>query len=202
MEWVRFHHNTLMNATLACYIEQKGTDLDVSENSIFTMIIQYRNDPRVPIERKFELRGSMMIRSDPNSNEVDLWIKLVAASHPQAVTMSKRGCGADYWATGAYLLMVRFNPEKKDEMLPFYKHFAIDRLYQNARLACRDLAHQLKENLEYGQKMDFCCGRIEGLSDCCCGGWTHRSVSCHFCTQCETAPNHSPICGRRCSRAK
>ena len=27
-----------------------------------------------------------------------------------------------------------------------------------------------------GRKMKFCCGKLEGLPTCCCGGWTHEVV--------------------------
>ena len=82
------------------------------------------------------------------------------------------------------MLVVRFRPEDEDEDeyytggvdgVPFTKHFGIAaECRARAKPACWSPLDQLKENLDSGRKMRCCCGRIEGLPTCCCGGWTHE----------------------------
>ena len=88
------------------------------------------------------------------------------------------------------MLVVRFRPDSEDEDeyhtggvdgVSFTKHFGITVEWARAKPACWSPLDQLKENLDSGRKMRFCCGRIEGLSSCCCGGWTHEVLRASLC---------------------
>ncbi|RPD60493.1 hypothetical protein L226DRAFT_612065 [Lentinus tigrinus ALCF2SS1-7] len=176
-EWARFHHNAIMNATLACCIMNKDARPNVSSTHVLLLDVEYRNDPTIPVERKFDLITAEFLHKD-DPQMVTLY-PLVGASRDNAVLASKRECGASYWGTGSYLILTHFrlgDPQPGMEIVPYYKHFGIDKHYvMNAMLACRNPLFQLKENMELGRKMCFCCsGRPEGALECCCGGWTHE----------------------------
>ncbi len=175
-DWVRFHHSTLMNATLACCLKLKPTEGNVSGTRFLLVEVLYRNDPAVPLERKFELLASVFMENDdPHFSRL---YEYLAASRENAVFCAKRECGTSYWGTGAYMVLAHFrDPADPNGIVPYFKHFAIDTYHANATRACRPPLHQLTENLEGGKKMRFCCsGRPQGADECCCGGWTHEKV--------------------------
>ena len=179
MQWAEFHHASIINAALTCYIHKKDAVPDVTGKYLLHLSLNYRDDdPSLPVEKKFEMRGAHFASKD--APETAALYKVVFAVRPTAVAMGKREMGdGHYWGTGAYLLMVRFRPHQVQvgaDGIPFWKHFGIDRIHARARPACRNPLDQLEENLAEGRKMKFCCGKIEGFPTCCCGGWTHEVV--------------------------
>ncbi|TBU55957.1 hypothetical protein BD310DRAFT_824815 [Dichomitus squalens] len=178
MQWAEYHHSSIINATLACYIHKKDFVPDVTNKYLLQLSLNYINDPSLPVEKKFELRGAHFSSKDePLCAPL---YKVVFAQRPAAVEIGKMEMGRKlYWGTGAYLLMARFRPDQVQfgtDGIPFWKHFGIDALHAMARPACRNPLDQLEENLMEGLKMKFCCGQLEGLPTCCCGGWTHEKV--------------------------
>ena len=178
IQWTEFHHASLVNATLACYLHKKDVVPDITSKYLLQLSLNYRDDPTLPVEKKFEMRGAHF--SSKDDSETAALYKMVFDARPAAVAMGRMEMGDDnYWGTGAYLLMVRFRPNRVGfgvDGIPFWKHFGIANVYANARLACGNPLDQLEENLTEGRKMKFCCGKLEGLPTCCCGGWTHEVV--------------------------
>ncbi|KAI0747251.1 hypothetical protein C8Q80DRAFT_830259 [Daedaleopsis nitida] len=167
--WVEYHHSTLVNATVACYLHLKATIPDVAAKHLFRITLNYRNEPDLPVEKKFEMRGAHLTPVD--DPECAMLFRPVNEARPAAVEMGKVEMGELYWGTGAYVLMVRFRPDLTvfgTDGVPFWKHFGIDSTTANAVPACRNPLDQLEDNLHQGR----------GLPTCCCGGWTHQ-VSGH-----------------------
>ncbi|KAI1786275.1 hypothetical protein LXA43DRAFT_1111239 [Ganoderma leucocontextum] len=194
MQWAGFHHTSIINATLACYIHNKDEVPDITSKYLLQLSLDYRGggDPEsLPVKKKFALRGAHFVsKDDPQAAAL---YSVVFAARPRAVEMGKMEMGSSnrLWGTGAYFLMVRFRPptlshrdrlveaagtDSDSDGVPFWRHFGIDRHHAAARLACRSPLDQLEENLVEGRKMKFCCGKVEGLPTCCCGGWTHELV--------------------------
>ncbi|RDX52221.1 hypothetical protein OH76DRAFT_198188 [Lentinus brumalis] len=174
-QWVEYHHASLINSTLACYLNKKDAIPDVTAKYLLHISLNYRNDPELPPQKQFEMRGAHFSHKDDPG--CAMLYNVVFAQRPAAVEMGKMEMGNRYWGTGAYLLMVRFRPNKAEfgvDGVPFWKHFGIDKDSANAHPACRNPLEQLEENLHSGKKMRFCCGKVEGLPTCCCGGWTHE----------------------------
>ena len=88
--------------------------------------------------------------------------------------LAEREMQYSYYVQGT----IHFRPlDDPTGVVPFYKHFGIDDYHSKAKPACRNPLDQLKENVELGKKMRFCCsGRPQGDDECCCGGWTHEKV--------------------------
>ncbi|KAM5531972.1 hypothetical protein V8D89_014372 [Ganoderma adspersum] len=175
IQWTEFHHSSIVNAALACYLHKKAAGVpDVTSKYLLQLSLNYRDDdPALPVERKFEMRGAHFnAKDDPDTAAL---YKMVFDARPAAVAMGKMEMGDGlYWGTRAYLLMVRFRPHRVEfgtDGIPFWKHFGIANVYANARPACRNPLDQLGENLTEGRKMKFCCGKLEGLPTCCCV-WT------------------------------
>lgn len=172
--WVEYHHASLINAALACYLLKKPRVRDVTAKYLMHISLMYRNDPTFPPQKQFQVDAVSFAPYDTPGAEFT-YLPVLAA-RPAAVDMGRMEMGDLYWGTGGYVLAIRFNPDKRDAV-PFWKHFGIDRDSAKARPACGSPLNQLRTNLHEGKRMKFCCGKLEGLPTCCCGGWTHEIVS-------------------------
>ena len=174
--WITFHHATLINATLACFLQKKKAIPDIADTHILFIALLYRHDPTLPVERRFEVQDAQLVHKDePSSAGGPTYGQLVFMDRGTAVEMGRMELGKDYWGTGAYILSTRFK-EENVQALPFWKHFAIDKQHSRAKLTCNPPLALLRRNIHEGFKLRFCCGRIEGMPTCCCGGWTHEKV--------------------------
>ncbi|KAI9060747.1 hypothetical protein FKP32DRAFT_1577368 [Trametes sanguinea] len=174
MRWVTFHHPTLINAATSLYLQRKDRIPDITARYIVHLSLNYKNDPALPAQQQFELVDFCLGSRD--SPRAGATYGEAFMERPVAVEIGKHEFGDQYWGTGAYILVVRFDPETT-AVIPFWKHFGIDKDTAQARPACRNAICQLVENIREGRKMRFCCGKVEGLPTCCCGGWTHEIVS-------------------------
>ncbi len=71
MGWATHHHTSLMNATISCFLHQ-GEPFPVATEKYFLLVsVAYRNDPTLPRERQFEMRGAHWSqKSDPSLSQV------------------------------------------------------------------------------------------------------------------------------------
>ena len=138
--------------------------------------LAYSPSSTLPVERRFEVQDAQLVHKDePSSAGGPTYGQLVFMDRGTAVEMGRMELGKDYWGTGAYILSTRFK-EENVQALPFWKHFAIDKQHSRAKLTCNPPLALLRRNIHEGFKLRFCCGRIEGMPTCCCGGWTHEKV--------------------------
>ncbi|KAI9059375.1 hypothetical protein FKP32DRAFT_1606082 [Trametes sanguinea] len=177
--WTQYHHASLVNAALAGYLRMMIIGKAGPETVTLLFIeMRYLNDPKLPPHRQFELCEARFVTpADPKWTGM---CSMASFYRPAAVAMGKREMQHRYWGTGGYLLSVRFRKGPVDlgeDYVPFWKHFGIDQERAHARPACRHPLDQLEENVREGRKIRFCCGKIEGLPTCCCGGWTHDTQS-------------------------
>ncbi len=184
MTWVRYHHSSFTNATVACYVRERERDSSFRDVAAkhFLLSVAYRNKSGLPDGKKFEIRGVHFVRQDDPA--LAYVAPIVQARREGAVMMGKTEYGRYYAGTDSYLVMARFGSDDAAyysrsgvDGLPFSKDFGIDQTHARAKLACRDPLDQLKENVAFGRKMRFCCGRSHKDDTCCCGGWTHALVS-------------------------
>ena len=166
-----------MNAATALYLRKKArVSGDVTADYFFHVLLQYLNDPNLPVERQFKLvHGWLPSTDDPSVSDV---YEPALVERAGMERIGKTHLGNTYWGTGAYVLEVRFGRDSTKTVI-YWKNFHIDQVVSRATPACRNPASQLRENLQEGKKVSFCCGKlmVMGLSVCCCGGWTHESVS-------------------------
>lgn len=180
--FIEYHHATLVNCTLACYLRAMPEIPTVATSHFLLISLLYRNDPTRRPQDQFEVRG--MHLEDRNDPAQPPTFKILMTDRAAAVEMGKKEFGNDYWGTGAYVLMVKFAPSPLAGALPFWKHFGIDKEHARATPARTHPWDQLRENVHEGKRQKFCCGRVEGLPTCCCGGWTHEQV-CNAFTAAE-----------------
>ena len=161
--WIAFHNTTLVNATLAFYLLQKDIIPDVAATHLLHLSLLYHDDPALPIERRFEVRGFNFTHKDkPAIAPGKTYADIVYPSRKGAVQMGHMSLGDDYWDTGAYLLMVQFKKENQGA-IPFWKHFGIDKASARATPSCHHPADILKYHIHGGLKPHFCCGRMPGM---------------------------------------
>ncbi len=90
MQWAEFHHSSIINATLACYIHKKDAVPDVTSKYLLQ-----------PVEKKFEMRGARTStpRTTPRPPSCTRWSS-TDAPRPY-VAMGKREMGNSlYWPLG------------------------------------------------------------------------------------------------------
>ena len=181
--FLEYHQDSFVNATLNAYLSQIPEEMfpDVAADNYTTFSLWYRNDPDLPVGKKFELRNSAY-SSSVYPQEPPVVLKSAAEGYDAAVELGKRQFGDSYQGTGTYVLHILFGAEDRTfrpgQTIPFFlsKHFSIEDRQAVADVACRDPFQQLKENVDEGKKIRFCCGVVPGLSQCCCGGWTHDQL--------------------------
>ncbi len=129
---------------------------------LLQLSLNYRNDPSLPVELQFTVAGTHFTpRDGPFASQIyeHIFEQRLAAVELGRMEMGERL----YWGTGAYLLVVRFQPGTHNvcfDGVPFWKHFSIDKRHAGARPACRDPVEQLEQNIMEGRKMKkTCCGK-------------------------------------------
>ncbi|TFY56613.1 hypothetical protein EVG20_g8861 [Dentipellis fragilis] len=177
--WVKYHEVSLINSTIACYLQRTTFmhDRVMTEEHLLHVMIQYRNDPSLPLEKQFEMRGASFtsmgaLRGGALSSEI-------ARGRAYAVENGKAEMGDRYWGTGTYLLTVRFGATEAIDGLneiPFWKHFGISVSAGNARPLCHNSIGQLGINLSEGKKIYFSCRKSKRFPTYDCGGWMHETV--------------------------
>jgi hypothetical protein len=81
------------------------------------------------------------------------------------------------------------------------KWFSISKDIAEARVLRDDWWILLREYISRGEKMRFCCGKVDVDGVCCCGGWMHdedQKVYSHFPV--NTNPDGSQEVFRETSR--
>ena len=186
-QWREYHHDSLTNAALAHYIlDGPGSEADY----LFHVLLSYRNDPALPIERKFSFQGCRFVHKDlPSSFETppdattcippaDTMRGLMRLRELAAHDLQQRMGSRNPPRMGAYLLTIKFGPPGQRDpvgLQTFHRifGFADEHMRANVNLQ-RSPAQILERTFDKGRKQRFCCGRIPGMPTCCCGGWTHQ----------------------------
>ena len=154
---------------------------DVFNEYILEITLLYHDDPSLPIERRFEVRGHQFAHKDQPGplGGLSYADTIFRGSREAAVEIGRKHLGENYFATGAYIVMAKFKAGR-EEGVPFWKHFGIDKESARATPLTMRPLEVLKRNIHEGVKPRFCCGRVPGLPTCCCGGWTHEKVRSSF----------------------
>lgn len=168
-----------MNSALAAYIFLQPEEAfpDVASDNVVVTTLEYRNDPTIPPERKFEPLGTQVL--EKNDPRIVMAREDWSRGYDETAMMGRQSLGDSYRGTGTYLLFVRFRPQDPSvgswglEPVVWTQHFNIDEARARAKLACRDAIHQLEENIREGKKMRICCSTHSQRWPCCCKGRTH-----------------------------
>ncbi|RDX52226.1 hypothetical protein OH76DRAFT_1400564 [Lentinus brumalis] len=179
VDFAQFHHNSFMNSALAAYIflQPEEAFADVASDNVVVTTLEYRNDPTIPPERKFEPLGTQVL--EKNDPRIVMAREDWSRGYDETAMMGRQSLGDSYRGTGTYLLFVRFRPQDPSvgpwglEPVVWTQHFNIDEARARAKLACRDAIHQLEENIREGKKMRICCSTHSQRWPCCCKGRTH-----------------------------
>ena len=164
--WKTFHDTTLVNATLGAFLLEMNAKPDVISKYFLHVALTYLNDPALPIEHRFKATSTFLVPyTEPTIGSI------VLNGRAQAIEMGRKELGAEYWATCAYFLSVRFGEEEM--AVPFWKYFAIDKARGRAKRSCEHPFELMERYIHEGVKLRFCCGREEGMATCCCEGTTH-----------------------------
>ncbi|KAF8899726.1 hypothetical protein CPB85DRAFT_1256931 [Mucidula mucida] len=128
----------------------------MEKDAIFTVVISYDGrDPRPHM--KFMVECVSRIGRQELRPEMFAWLS------DEADRRHYEAMGNLFYGTGSYRVHVKFSQREE----PFR---AIK--WAQASLVRQDWFKLLREYVDTGSKMSFCCGKLEELGRCCCGGWT------------------------------
>ncbi|VDC03162.1 unnamed protein product [Peniophora sp. CBMAI 1063] len=182
-QWREYHHDSLTNAALAHYMmDGPGSE----EEYLLNVILLYKNDPSLPVERKFVMGGCQFVHKSivPDGSVPApthrMTKEIFEIREHNARQLKARSGATGVIRMGAYVLIVKFAPlnqREPDGWKPFYRHFQFENEHfsEDVRVNEEKLPAQILEEIFLtGAKQRFCCGKIPGLPTCCCGGWTHQ----------------------------
>jgi len=143
-------------------------------DSVLAVHLTHKRDVTLPLRHRFIIEAiSRYNRGDGGLATAELVRKLDSAEVKNAIEFGKKEMGNDYYGTAMIVVTAVFSMSPLVS-LPVFKCFAISKSVASARVISGPWWPPLRDILENGKKMKFCCGKIEGVG-CCCGGWVHDS---------------------------
>ena len=142
-------------------------------DSALLIHITYKGDTTLPVQHRFTVdtinlhsRGDDEITSDSK----DLVKRLDSEETKKMIEFGKKEYENEYYGT-LMLKVVAVFSESPKVSFPISKCFSITEDVASARAISGQWSLPLRHILENGEKMKFCCGKIEGVG---CGGWIHE----------------------------
>ena len=143
-------------------------------DSILAVHLTHKGDISLPLQHRFTIEAiSRYNRGDDQLASAELVKKLDSAEMKNTIEFGKKEMGSEYYGTAMIVTSAVFS-QTPLVALPVFKCFAITKTVAKARVITGPWWPPLRDILENGKKMKFCCGKIEGVG-CCCGGWVHKS---------------------------
>ncbi|KAK7461382.1 hypothetical protein VKT23_008561 [Stygiomarasmius scandens] len=177
--WEEYYDTVLKNCAIASYGFRKyPPEARVQDHHMFTVCLTYKRDRTLPIHDRFTVEKVYL--EDRHANELmELIFRSVEASLPQRQEMGRIEMGNNYYTTVTYVVFANFGAPGASDPGTAYrlKQFSIDKRAANANVVREDWWMLLREYVNAGRKIKFCCGKIKipGAEDlCCCGGWVHE----------------------------
>ena len=137
--FLEYHQDSFVNATLNAYLSQIPEEMfpDVAADNYTTFSLWYRNDPDLPVGKKFELRNSAY-SSSVYPQEPPVVLKSAAEGYDAAVELGKRQFGNSYQGTGTYVLHIRFGAEDRTPPWPDHTLLSVQALFHRGQAGgCR-----------------------------------------------------------------
>jgi hypothetical protein len=197
LKWWRYYENPLKNCAAASMVQAGNPDR--YRYLALWVDMSYKNDPILPAEKQFVLNAISLVGPHETGPLRDLVFK--DSTYDQACHMGKMEMGDDFYAVVRYVLVVKFgDPSTNIRPILKVKFFSVDKPYGEAPLTRDEWWLLLREYVEKGAQMKFCCGKLPGLPNdtCCCGGFTHDGRAqvniSELC--CTCGPSFDLICSQ------
>lgn len=167
--WMKYYDTPLKNCAIAAMRLPKNPHMERKE--ILHIQLHHKGDPTLPVHARFDIMqiGRRELAELPALSALHATV----ARYPENCERGKVELGDRFYGVVRIGFAVLFGPDYAtvtEEM----KVFSIDKATARAKIVRQDWWMLLKEYVELGAKMKFCCGRLPGMDDiCCCGGWVH-----------------------------
>ncbi|KAJ7150682.1 hypothetical protein C8R46DRAFT_1305323 [Mycena filopes] len=171
-EWVAYYNAPLQNCAVAIMELPQRPHLE--RLTVLALCLRHKRKPNLPVWDKFEVTS--ITRMDAAFLAAHMNPGLDASHYAKVCEKGKIELGDSYYGMGRYSFSVQFNEGWKEQPTEKLNHFAISKETARAQSLRADPWVLLREYINVGAKMKFCCGRlrIPGMDDiCCCGGWVH-----------------------------
>lgn len=144
-------------------------------NSALAIVITHKGDSTLPVQHRFTIDTiNRHNRGESEFTSKELVRRLDSEETKKTIAFGKKERGNDYYGTLMFMVLGVFS-QSPMVSVPIFKYFSIDKSVASAKIIAGPWWPPLRHMLEYGKKMKFCCGRIEGVG-CCCGGWVHEET--------------------------
>ncbi|VDB90206.1 unnamed protein product [Peniophora sp. CBMAI 1063] len=172
-QWLDFHHDTLANAALAHVITLVTSEKGHEQTHVAAIVLKYLNDASLPPQRRFRFLQFAFKPLDfsPNSSLAGL-----ASEVPTIKGRANLVNRFFHIRTGIYNVQVDFGHKDWVQLPQTY-------IFSDAHLKAKPVqslesvvAATLYTDFSRGRRHRFCCGHVQELSRCCCGGWTHEEI--------------------------
>ena len=144
-------------------------------DSALAVHITHKRDATLPLQHRFIIDSiSRHNRGEDGFASVELVRRLDSEDTKKTIEFGKKEMGRHYYGTLMFMVIADFS-QSPTLAIPIIKYFSIDKSVASARVIQGPWWPPLRDILENGKKMKFCCGKGEG-GGCCCGGWVHADA--------------------------
>ncbi|KAF8169003.1 hypothetical protein K438DRAFT_242583 [Mycena galopus ATCC 62051] len=170
--WVAYYNMPLQNCAIAAMELPERPHLE--KHAVLCIRMWHKRDSSLPLWDKFEVMTIGREGLGDLPREAPLPIQ--PAQYERACEKGRIELGRDFYGVVRYVFLVHFGKDKRIIHTAKMRHFAISHEIARTRSLRADWWVLLREYINNGTKMRFCCGKIpiphcEDI--CCCGGWVH-----------------------------
>ncbi|KAG6819965.1 hypothetical protein H0H93_006941 [Arthromyces matolae] len=167
--WMEFYATPIKNCLVAALNLPQYPHQE--RNSILSISIKHKGEPNLPLEKRYHIQSIDRLNRDDTEMGSALLAKKILDNPAflQTARFGKVEMGNDYYGTAAFIVIAMFASGAQSMV---NKSFSIDKTVARAKVMDGAWWLPLRDIMENGKKMKFCCGKIEG-GGCCCGGWVH-----------------------------
>ncbi|KAJ7928162.1 hypothetical protein B0H13DRAFT_1597845, partial [Mycena leptocephala] len=165
-DWMEYYNMPLQNCAIAAMQLPESPHL---EQRVFIVLLRHKRDPSQPVWNKFEVVNIGMY----HLSEVP---HVEICSYDQSCAGGRIQLGASLFGVVRSVFLVCLGEDGQIPHTVNVRELSIDHEMARARPLREDWWLLLREYINTGAKMRFCCGKIPtpGFEDiCCCGGWVH-----------------------------
>jgi len=171
VQWVEYYSTPMKNCMVAALNLPQFPHQE--RHSVLSLQITHKKDATIPLQHRFVIDSiSRCNRDDSNGISNEFIRRLDSQSMKNTIAFGKMEMGSEYYGT-LMIMVFGFFSITPLVSFPVMKTFSIDKSVASAKVKTLFWWLPLRQILENGKKMKFCCGKIEGVG-CCCGGWVHE----------------------------
>ncbi|KAH6916108.1 hypothetical protein BKA70DRAFT_479272 [Coprinopsis sp. MPI-PUGE-AT-0042] len=174
IQWIEYYATPIKNCVVAAFNLPQFPHQE--RDSALGIVITHKGDSTLPLEHRFNVKSISRFNRGDTDDPLTTSFVLEPLDSDEFKTNIQRGkaeLGREYYGTAMFMVIGQF-PGSEMVSLPYVKIFSIDKTVASARVVSGPWWTPLRQIMESGGKMRFCCSKLGTGRDCCCGGWVHH----------------------------